>query len=184
MDIQRFQPSHPGLFTHLAAAGWRAGQSPVHADPELWALPDTHFSIHEPGISCMVELTGIELDITPADGLRSRFRFGCRDILSTMSQQPGFTLDVLKILGTLRQPYPQDGYPIGEGAGSVLFLREDLTAALIDQSLCGFFRAPNPFILLDWFLLRIPSIHIEHHAVHQGDRIARHIDASGKRLDG
>jgi len=182
MDIQRFEPSHRELFAHLSAAGWRAGQSPDNADPSLWALPDAHFSLNAPGTSCMVELTGIALDITPADGQRSRFQFGCRDILTTMAQQPDFTLDVLKILGTLRQPHPQDGYPIGEGDGAVLFVREDLTAALIDHSLCGFFRAPDPFILLDWFLLRIPSSLMEHHAVHHGDRISRYIDARGQPL--
>ena len=120
----------------------------------------------------MLELTGLVLDVTPADGIQRQFRFGCSEILETMSRQPDFEADVYRILGTWEQPWPQDGYPIGEGSGSVLFVREDLTAALIDHSLCGFFRAPDPFTLLDWFLLRIHSTALEHHAVPQGQRIA------------
>jgi len=126
----------------------------------------------------MIELAGLEIS-----GIQqNKFRFAPAEMYHSMTGREDFEVDIFKDLGTYHQTYPKEGYPIGEGGSAVMFVRQDFEAALIDHSLCGFFRAPIPFIILDWFLLEIPSPLLQHHGTYQGDRIARWLDERGRWL--
>jgi hypothetical protein len=170
-----FQELHPELFKLLAEAGWKPGETPDAASSAVWEQPDRWFNSNTPGIAFMVELSGICIHVGEGTNFPRFIRFGCTDTLTTMSRNYDFEADVYKIIGTYNDSGTPDGYPVAEGPGAVLFVRQDYYSAFIDHSLCGFFRAPDPFIILDWYLLGIHSPLLEHRGVHQGDRIARYL---------
>lgn len=166
-DPSSFEPAHRELFALLRAAGWRPGAFAPSSSGALWQLADAHFTPSSVANTLQIELGGLQLQV----GERS-FAFAPAELLRILLRQPNARRDVYKILGTHDDPWPPEGYPVGEGSGAVLFVRHDLQAALIDHSLCGLARAPDPFVLLEWFLLQRSSPHIEHRATHQGARIA------------
>ena len=179
LDITSYEPAHASLLKLLREAGWRAGETPTTASADYWELADQYFFLNSPGMTAMVELSGIVLQVETQIGRRT-CRFAPNSSFRSLAGIDGFETAVYKNLGTLEESYPQDGYPIGEVDGSVLFAKEDFGTVLIDHTLCGFFRAPNPFIILDWLLLEIPSDDLEHFGAYQGDSIIRFLDKSGQ----
>lgn len=164
--IASFGASHPELFTLLRAAGWVPGQTgPERATN--WSERALHFNLNRYALNILLELGGIVLEFAPPGARVHRFTFAPGTAFDNLvAVAPDYTLDIATILSS------EQAFPVGEGGGKVLFVNERKQASFIDQSLCGFVRAPDPFVLLDWFLLQKTSPHIEHRAVHQGARIA------------
>jgi len=162
--ISSFKEQHQQLFTGFRTEGWKPGKHGSERETEWIALSYT-FELNNYAFAMLLELGAIDLNLPHPDLDVRPFGFAPGNCYKTlMNASDDADAEVLDILDDL-------AFPVGEGSGNVLFVGSEGRSALINNALCGYARAPNPFILLDWYLLGKQRNDIEIASVPFGERI-------------
>ncbi|NEQ45998.1 MAG: hypothetical protein F6K00_21620 [Leptolyngbya sp. SIOISBB] len=144
---------YPELFAKLQAAGW-TGQIRQQHDQPKWAREASLFILNMTALDFILQFEGLSVEAPSHIGkpgeYTNRIRFYPDHAFAHMKQSAeDYYLDVEDIL---EDP---DAFPVAESNGKVLFMTQSGRAAFIDQTLCGYARAPNPFVLLNTFLFGV-----------------------------
>lgn len=173
VKFEGFANSYPALFDKLKKAGWTGGKlpRPLPGPARLsWARAAELFVLHPTALDFLLVFEGLELEASYVVGdlgpYTSHVRFYPGRAFASMKTS-AFDYDE-DITDILEDPDP---FPVAESAGKVLFITPSCRAAFIDQSLCGYIRAPEPFMLLNAVLFNVGSDLVERDAVPFGDRV-------------
>ena len=155
LDPQAYIDVYPDLFAKLKAAGW-TGKIRKHDKPR-WAREASLFILHMTAVDFILQFEGLSVEVPspigkPGQYLSNRIKFyPDRAFANLQTSARDYDLDVEDIL---EDPEP---FPVAESNGQVLFLTQAGRAAFIEQTLCGYSRAPNPFVLLNTYLFGVDA---------------------------
>ena len=143
---------YPELFAKLKAAGW-TGKVRQHDKPR-WAREASLFILNMTALDFILQFEGLRIEAPSHVGkpgeYTNRIKFYPDNAFANMqTSATDYDLDVEDIL---EDP---DAFPVAESNGQVLFITQSCRAAFIDQTLCGYSRAPNPFVLLNTYLFGV-----------------------------
>lgn len=174
LNPQSYIDVYPELFAKLTAAGWTGEILPTNYDKPTWAKEACFFSLNLTALDFILQFEGLSIEAPSRVGRPGEcttcIRFYPDLAFFAMHQcVSNYQLDVQAIL---EDPEP---FPVAEANGRVLFMTQSCRAAFIDQTLCGYIRAPNPFVLLNAVLFDTDGDStIESDAVAIGYRIMDH----------
>lgn len=150
LESEAYVDLYPALFDKLKAAGWTGKTRPQKNKP-TWAREASLFIMHPSAFDFEWQFGGLSIEVPSSYGkpgeYRNRIRFYPDLAFAAMSKS--FTDYDLDIKDILEDPEP---FPVAESGGNVLFITQSGRAAFIEQTICGYARAPNPFVLLNTFL--------------------------------
>lgn len=157
LKSQDYADVYPKLFAKLRAAGWTGGQLPTHDKP-TWSNEASWFILNMTALDFILHFEGLSISEPGrySSGklatYTNRINFYPDHAFAQMQKSADdYYLDVKDIL---EDP---EAFPVAESNGKVLFITQSCRAAFIDQTLCGYLRAPDPFVLLNAFLFNTDS---------------------------
>ncbi|AFY37878.1 hypothetical protein Lepto7376_1535 [[Leptolyngbya] sp. PCC 7376] len=161
---------YPELFAKLKAAGWTGKRLQGH-HKSAWVREASLFILHPSAFDFLLQFEGLMIEapshISEQSQHINRIRFYPDLAFASMKTSAAdYELDIEEILGD------QEVFPVAEANGKVLFITLSCRAAFIDQSLCGYLRASNPFVLLNTVLFETDGDGmVEREVVPMGDRV-------------
>lgn len=161
--------AYPELFAKLRAAGWTGKKRPDH-DQSRWVKEASLFILNMTTLDFIWQFEGLSLEAPSHIGkpgeYTNRINFYPGSAFANMTTSAAdYEEDVEDIL---EDP---DAFPVAESNSQILFLTQSGRAAFIDQTLCGYNRAPNPFVLLNSYLFNVNDELIDGKAGYFGQRI-------------
>ena len=153
LEPEAYADVYPELFAKLKAAGWTGKNRPQKNKP-TWAREASLFIMHPSAFDFEWQFGGLSIEAPSQVGKPGEY---CNCIkfypdLAFAAMDTSFKDYDLDVEDILEDPEP---FPVAEVNGHVLFLTQSCRAAFIEQTFCGYARAPNPFVLLNTFLLGV-----------------------------
>ena len=168
---QAYVDVYPELFAKLRAAGWTGECFPTYPQPS-WTDEADQFMPHPTALDFIVQFEGLSISEPGrySSGKLAEYTNHIKFYPGSAFAHMKTTCDdyYLDVRDILEDPDP---FPVAESNGQILFLTQSGRTAFIDQTLCGYNRAPNPFVLFNTYLFSVNDDRIDGKAGYFGQRI-------------